>query len=195
MNIGKQELIVSDTNIFLDLFDSNLLKEFFALPYEIKTTMLVFSEIRNDKQLQTIKPFVDSKKLVIERMTEKEFKDCFTLKLTTPGDLSITHCSVWQTAKKHNAKLLTSDKNLRKAAEEDNLKVHGMFFVFEEMLFHKLITYEKACNAVKVLEQNNKRFPKKIAETKLREWQNNLKKINKSQVKPKSPSPDDGFGM
>lgn len=105
-----------------------MLKEFFALPYEIKTTMLVFSEIKDDRQLQAIKPFVDSKKLAIERLTDKEFKDCFTLKLTTPGDLSIADCSVWKTAKKYNAKLLTSDRNLRKAAEKDNLKVHGMFF-------------------------------------------------------------------
>lgn len=62
MNIVKKELIVSDTNIFIDLFNTNLLKEFFALPYEIKTTMLVFSEIKDDKQLQAIKPFIDSKK-------------------------------------------------------------------------------------------------------------------------------------
>lgn len=185
MNIGKQELIVSDTNIFVDLFDTKLLKEFFALPYEIKTTMLVFSEIRNDRQLQAIKPFVDNKKLAIERLTDKEFKDCFTLKLTTPGDLSIADCSVWQTAKKHNARLLTSDRNLRKAAEKDNLKVHGILFVFEEMLFYNFITYEKAAESVKILEQNNKRFPKKIAESKLKEWKTNLLK-NKSQQKTKS---------
>ena len=40
------KLIVSDTNIFLDLFDTDLLKEFFTLPYEIKTSMLVIGEIK-----------------------------------------------------------------------------------------------------------------------------------------------------
>lgn len=122
-------------------------------------------------------------------MTDKEFKDCFTLKLTTPGDLSIADCSVWQTAKKHNARLLTSDRNLRKAAEKDNLKVHGMFFVFEEMMSNNIITYEKVAESVKILKQNNKRFPKKIAENKLKEWKTNLLK-NKSRQKTKS-KPDD----
>ena len=42
----SEKLIVSDTNIFLDLFDTELLKEFFNLPYEIKTSMLVIGEIK-----------------------------------------------------------------------------------------------------------------------------------------------------
>ena len=63
----KNNLIVSDTNIFLDLYDSDTLKEFFFL-YHIKitTTMLVFSEIKDNKQLQLLKPFIDSGKLKIE---------------------------------------------------------------------------------------------------------------------------------
>lgn len=137
--MDKKELIVSDTNIFLDLYDTNLMKEFFSLPYKIKTTMLVFSEIKDDKQLQAIKPFVDSNKLSFEKMTNEEFKNCFVLKLT-------------------------------RYVRKDNIKVHGMFFVFEEMMKNKIITLKKATEAVHALEKINKRFPRKIAEVKLNEW-------------------------
>lgn len=167
----KKKLIVSDTNIFFDLYKVGLLKEFFSLPYEIKTTMLVFSEIKDPNQLQVIKPFVDSGKLKIERIDDDVFIKCLSLSLTTPGDLSIPDCSVWQTAKKLNAKMLTNDKNLRKAAEKDNVEVHGLFFTFDEMLKHKIIDKNCAISETKKLMTTNRRFPKKIAEMKIKEWE------------------------
>lgn len=170
-----EKLIVSDTNIFLDLLDTELLKEFFNLPYEIKTSMLVIGEIKKDEQLQAIKPFIDSNKLKIGDISDEEFNSCYVLKLITPGDLSIADCSVWRMAKTDNAKLLTSDAKLRKAAEKDNVEVHGILFVFDEMISNNILSITKAIGKVDLLKEKNKRFPKKLAETKNAEWQELLK--------------------
>lgn len=170
-----EKLIVSDTNIFLDLFDTELLKEFFNLQYEIKTSMLVIGEIKKDEQLQAIKPFIDSKKLKIGDISDEEFNSCYVLKLVTPGDLSIADCSVWRMAKNDNAKLLTSDAKLRKAAEKDNVEVHGILFVFDEMILNNIIPITKAIEKLDLLKEKNKRFSKKLAETKKLEWQELIK--------------------
>lgn len=182
-------LIVSDTNIFLDLYDADSLKEFFSLPFKISTTMLVFSEIKGDKQLQALKPFIDSGKLNVEKLTDNEFTHCLNLSLTTPGDLSITDCSVWQKAKLENAKLITNDRKLRKVAEQDKVEVHGILYIFEELTKNNLISVEKAVKSLSKLIAINKRFPKKEAE-QLIENLNQSKKIKKN---PKSL--DDNLGQ
>lgn len=173
---NKEELIISDTNIFIDLFNTNLLKEFFNLPYKIKTSVLVFSELKEDKQLLAIKPFIDSQKLQVDNLSKNSFNTCYTMKLITPGDLSIADCSVWLMAKTENGKLITNDKNLRKAATKDNVDVRGLFYIFDEMLKNKLITFEKAIEVTDFLIKNNNRFPLKIAETKMEEWNNKKSK-------------------
>jgi hypothetical protein len=38
------QLLVSDTNIFIDLEEGNLLNEFFALPYEIAVPDILYYE-------------------------------------------------------------------------------------------------------------------------------------------------------
>lgn len=171
----KKNLIISDTNVFLDLYDADSLKEFFSLPYDIHTTMLVFSEIRGDRQLQSIKPFIDCGKLKIEQLSDAEFASCLNLSLTTPGDLSVTDCSVWQKAKEQNAKLITNDKRLRKAAENDNIEVHGILYIFEEMTRNNVMSAEKAMKSISKLIHINKRFPRKQAEVLLE----NLKDVKK----------------
>ena len=35
-----KKIVVNDTNVFIDLFNVGLLKEFFSLPWEVHTTRL-----------------------------------------------------------------------------------------------------------------------------------------------------------
>ena len=132
-------------------------------------------KLKKDEQLQAIKPFIDSKKLKIGDISDEEFNSCYVLKLVTPGDLSIADCSVWRMAKNDNAKLLTSDAKLRKAAEKDNVEVHGILFVFDEMISNNILSPTKAIEKLDLLKEKNKRFSKKLAETKKLEWQELIK--------------------
>ena len=190
----QSELIISDTNILIDLFQTNLLKDFFSLPYKIKTTTYVITEIVEAKQLEMIKPFIDSNKLEIVQPDEKTFHDLMLLVLVTPGDLSIADCSVWQEAKKTHAKLLTSDKNLKKAAEKDNVVVHGCLFVFDELIKHGKKKPSEIIAATKHLISLNERFPKKLAQEKIKKWIS-APLDNVDQTMKKSPkSSDDDLG-
>ena len=165
----KNNLVISDANIFFDIIDSGLIKEFFSLPFDIRTTMLVLNEITDTRQLQAVKPFIDSDKLKVEQVSDELFAKSLMLSLTTPGDLSISDCAVWQVAKNNNAALLTGDGRLRKAAEKDNVEVHGILYIFDEMV-NNSVNKTKVINAVSYLINTNKRFPKKQAEDKIKQW-------------------------
>ena len=53
------DIIVNDTNIFIDLHTSGLLNDFFILPKEDHTVDFVISELTDDKQRQAIDYFVN----------------------------------------------------------------------------------------------------------------------------------------
>ena len=41
----RQRIVISDTNIFIDLVDAGLIDAFFALPFEIHTTTYIIEEL------------------------------------------------------------------------------------------------------------------------------------------------------
>ena len=52
------DIIVNDTNIFIDLHTSGLLNEFLNLPIEVHTVDFVISELTDDEQRQAVEFFV-----------------------------------------------------------------------------------------------------------------------------------------
>lgn len=84
-------LIVSDTNIFIDLINGNLLEEFFNLPYKISTNILVLNEITDKKEFETLSPYITDKKLDVHEIDATEMSSIFDLKnaSTTSSKLSL----------------------------------------------------------------------------------------------------------
>lgn len=48
------EIIVNDTNIFIDLHSCGLLDSFFKLPYKVHTTDFVISELTDGEQREAV---------------------------------------------------------------------------------------------------------------------------------------------
>ena len=49
-----ETIVVSDTNIFIDLIEIGLLDDLFSLPWEIHTTDLVMLELKDANQKQVV---------------------------------------------------------------------------------------------------------------------------------------------
>ena len=49
------EIIVNDTNIFIDLHSIGLLSQFCLLPYEIRTVDFVMAEIVDKRQRESVR--------------------------------------------------------------------------------------------------------------------------------------------
>jgi len=69
----QEKIVVSDTNIFLDLISVNLLDSFFLLPCDICTTDFVINEIIQPLQIQAIDKFIKSKNWKSYHLTFQNF--------------------------------------------------------------------------------------------------------------------------
>ena len=52
------DIIVNDTNIFIDLFTSGLLDEFHCLPIEVHTVDFVINELTDDEQRKAVEAVI-----------------------------------------------------------------------------------------------------------------------------------------
>ena len=77
-----------------------------------------------------------------------------------PGcKISPADFSVILYAQKANFNILTGDKRLRNYAEKEGIEVHGILFVFEALVKHRILPPALAIELLQKLKQLNKRTP------------------------------------
>jgi len=68
-------IIITDTNVFFDMMDIEVLPEFFGLDFEICTTDFVVAEIKYQDQADQIQNFIRSKKLTVFSFSPEELDE------------------------------------------------------------------------------------------------------------------------
>ncbi len=178
-----ERIVISDTNIILDLLFLNMLDDFFSLPCDICTTDLVIDEIVQPAQQKILDSFVKSRKLEVVQFSPSEFSNITNLFVMNPNNASLTDCSVWYYAKQTNGRLLTGDGKLRKAAENDNVKVSGILYVFDNLIEYEILSRNKAADLLENLIKVNMRLPKDECEKRILTWRNISLQSNSPNVK------------
>lgn len=151
------QLVVSDTNIFIDLEEGGILDEFFSLPYEIAVPDILYYEelaaahshlLHHGVKVHTLtsSTMLNAEKLMRE-YPKPSRNDCFALLL----------------AKQESCPLLSGDADLRHAAECENIRCMGTIWIVEEMMKHSLLSYDKAKLAYESMRQHQRRLPWKEA--------------------------------
>lgn len=166
------DIIVNDTNIFIDLHSIGLLDRFCELPYEIRTVDFVMAEISNPLQREDMERLVTAGKIRVESFTSEELIEIVNEHSAVSGNLSIPDCSVCYYARKHEVTLLTGDRQLRKYAEAGKLTVRGILFVFDELVAHSVVTSGVAAAKLKELYSINVRLPKSEIQRRIDLWDN-----------------------
>lgn len=166
------EIIVNDTNIFIDLHSVGLLNALCALPYDIRTVDFVINEINNPDQLNALASFIRDGKIKVENLDPDEIADIIEGHSTVSGNMSIVDFSVYYYAKKHSAILLTGDRQLRKYAENKKVTVKGVLFVFDELVAREIIDVQTAVQKLRELLNINIRLPFSEIEKRIKKWSN-----------------------
>lgn len=94
-------IVVSDTNIFIDLVKLNLLGDFFLLPWDIHTTDFVINELTDPEQNAAVTAFIKRKRLTVGKLSVEEVGEVVDKSNETGGRISITDFSVCHYAKKN----------------------------------------------------------------------------------------------
>ena len=171
------EVIVNDTNIFIDLHSCGLLESFFKLPYNVHTTDLVMSELTHGNQHGDVVRYCERAQLTVKSFSSKELIGIWEYYRDAQKvcNVSIQDCSVLVYTKTlEGARLLTGDKTLRKRAEGEGLVVSGVLFVFDELVNHGIITPQDAASRLSELRDKNVRLPHGEVEARLERWGNGM---------------------
>ena len=166
------KILVNDTNIFIDLHSVGLLEEMCRLPYEIHTVDLVVAEIADADQRRIFDELVARGEISVDGFTADEVIEIVEEHSSVSGNLSIPDCSVCYFARKHNVPMLTGDRRLRRYAEEQSIEVHGILFIFDELVRHDIISTSMAADRLEELFAINARLPKADIRDRINRWRN-----------------------
>ena len=156
------EIVINDTNILIDLYNSKLLQYCKLLNFDFRTIDFVIHEIKIDEQLEAIQKMIDEGMLKVYSLDGQMMQTVYekTILYQDQCNVSITDISVMVYAKVNNCRLLTGDKTLRTTAENENIIVSGILYIID-MLMDK-IDPQELIDSLELLLQSNDRLPKKL---------------------------------
>lgn len=164
------EIIVNDTNIFIDLHSIGLLEALCGLPYDIRTVDFVIAEITDSEQARAISALVSEGKIRVDSFNAEELGEIVSEHSSVRGNLSILDCAVCYYARKNNATLLTGDKQLRRYAEANDVIVRGVLYILDELVANNLLPISNAASKLRQLIDINVRLPKTEIEKRITKW-------------------------
>lgn len=156
------DVVVSDTNIFIDLMSVGLLETIGGLPLNIHTVDYVVEEIRDDKQREAIIRLKESGQIYVKSFDEVESESIIKMYLSRSNNVSVTDCSVWYYAKKNGYRLLTGDKKLKDTAMSDGVLVSGILFLTDMLVKENIVGMTEMAEKLERLLSINSRLPKSL---------------------------------
>lgn len=160
----QKKSIVLDTTICIDLFNGQLLEKVTNLPYELVLPDVIVEELIDPpgeylmqigyKKLQLDEETIGQVIALRERYSKPSTNDLFALLL----------------AKMNSCEILTGDNDLRKAAKEEGVTVHGIFWILDNLVEYKVLKSEEAADALERIKAEGSWLPKKEYEAHLKRW-------------------------
>lgn len=175
-----KEIVVSDTNILIDMHTAGLLEYMPFSDVRFHTVDLVIEELRQSPYKRpVIDKLISEGHLLVAETSQEEMVDVITLhsEYSIRTNLSIVDCSVMYYAKKHNYRLLTGDKKLRNHAIDKGVIVSGILWVVDLFVEEHLVPPQEMILKLQKLIDTNGRLPQKLLEEKIQQL-NNMRSFN-----------------
>lgn len=161
------DCLVSDTNIWIDLHHGGLLRQVFKLPYTFVTTDFAFAELReppgaNLRQLG----------LSVVGFSGEETPNIYRLRETLRNP-SLADVSCFYLASQRGWTLLTGDKAVRQACQQQGVEVHGTLWLLDALYDHQRVTGAALGRALNDMLAQGGRLPPKACNERLARWRVN----------------------
>lgn len=161
------QLAVTDANIFIDLIILELIEHLFGLNIQIHTTREVFDQLTTG-QKETLSKYHANGILIIYDFSTDEITEIYTLEF--PAGLEPADRTVYYYARKLACMVISGDNKLRKHCERKGLEVHGLIWVFDQMVTLELISKNIAVEKLERLVAYNDRLPFDEISKRLKKW-------------------------
>jgi len=157
-------LLITDTNIWIDLDHGRLLDDVFKLPYRICAPDFAREEIKSVNVNLLIQ-----KGLVFQSLEGDLVAELFSLSRNNRR-LAIADLAAYLLAKEHRATLVTGDSRLVKISMQDGIDVHGLLWLMDEIVRLTIISPSRAAEALKEILNQNARLPQIECNIRIRLW-------------------------
>lgn len=167
-NSGQAKIVVSDTNIFIELIRLRLLDKFFKLGYTVFTSEFVVAEL-NAEQQTAVRAYELIGLLTVDSPDEIQLQAAVSL-LYDIKKLGLTDCTVIELAIRVSGTILSSDRSLRTQATKYKVTINGVLFLVNEMVVAGLLSKSEAIDMLEQHRSNNKRAPQKECVELIEAW-------------------------
>jgi len=162
--MALQPVLVTDTNIWIDLENGGILVEVFQLPYQLLIPDFAIPEL--------IRPRWETLEVLGLRTYElpsEQVLELFQLRQAYRY-LSMIDLAAFLLAKMLGVTLVTGDWRLSELANASGLSVHGALWILDEMVHFKVLTPGYAASALKRMLELGARLPAVECNNRLTKW-------------------------
>jgi predicted nucleic acid-binding protein len=155
---------VVDTSLIIDLYVSKIITHLFKLPYNFIAPDVIIAELHEPGGPLLIKLGLKQGELEGDQIIE-------ILRLRTEYNRpSVNDLFALVLARTLKAILLTNDRSLRKAAEQQGVVTHGTLWVLDEMVRLEIISPSQAADALRTMFEKGSRLPLDECNKRLQKW-------------------------
>lgn len=147
------QLLISDTNILIDLEEGRLLEAVFRLPYRFAVPDILFYEELEEQHTHLL-----GMGLMINELTSDSMLYALELSTRVTGP-SRNDCFALALARQEQCPLLSGDRALRTLASQEAVVVMGTIWLVEQMVQQKIISIQVAQDAYESMRVNGRRLP------------------------------------
>lgn len=157
-------LLVTDTNIWIDLENGGILKAAFGLPYQFIIPDFATGELLRPKwgTLQALG-------LRSHELRPALIQELASLR-TANRALSASDLAAFLLARDLGATLLTGDWRLNELASKHGVRVHGVLWLLDEMVALQALPPEQAAGALEQILTQGARLPQEECRRRLARW-------------------------
>lgn len=157
-------VLVTDTNIWIDLDHGGLLELIFRLPYPIWTSDFARSEIRSVDVA-----ILERYGLIFQGIGKELMLELYRLR-QSKSTIAVADWEAFLLAREHDAVLVTGDKNLVKFATDTGVKVHGLLWLMDEMIRLGVLEPGKGADSLRIILEYGARLPAEECAQRIHAW-------------------------
>lgn len=155
---------ILDTNICVDLFNGNLLTIVLKLPYRFYLPDVILHELKEPDGTSLVSLGFEPLQLSPEAV---QIVFQFASRYNKPSRVDLFALVA---AKTSSMTLLTGDENLRKAAEKEQVDVHGLLWLLDKLFDARLLSGPQLNGAIDIIVKKGAWLPKNEVRRLREKW-------------------------
>lgn len=159
-----RSICVTDTNFWIDLDTAELVGPIFRLPFEWQAPDVIVAELERPEGDSLV-----GQGLRVCELDGRQVAEVVALAAAYPRP-SRADLFALVLARAQQALLLTGDRHLRQAAEQEGVRVHGTLWLLDEMVERSVLEPVKAAEALLRMREGFRRLPAEEVDRRLRRW-------------------------